>query len=175
MENLVCVGKFGAPHGVRGAIKLKSYTESPENILEYSPLYNKDGSEKFDIKVLSVKQDMLVVKVEGVSDRNEAAALRNRELFAEKDLFPEPEDDEFYFNDLVGMRVVKESGREFGVIVALHNYGGGDVVEISLDNGPKTELFAFTEDNFPLIDMDNDLVVISLPEVEYVNDNDNSN
>ena len=173
MGDLVCVGKFGAPHGIRGAIKIKSYTEDPESIEYYSPLYSKDGKERFDIKVLSSKQDMLVVKVEGVNDRNAAISLRNRELYVDKELFPEPEDDEFYYNDLIGMKVISEDGEPYGVVMALHNYGGGDLIEISPDSEPKTQLFAFTADNFPAVDMENSIIVISLPDITFINANDN--
>jgi 16S rRNA processing protein RimM len=172
-ENLVCVAKITSPHGVRGAVKLKTFTEDPESIRDYSPLYSKDGKEKFEITILSSKEGMLIAKISGVNDRNEAASLRGRELYADKNLFPDLEEDEFYYDDLIGMQVVLENGEEFGSVVNLHNFGGGDLVEISLQGQSKTELFAFTREIFPKIDAENKTVTISLPQIEFISDNDN--
>jgi 16S rRNA processing protein RimM len=172
-KNLVCVAKITSPHGVRGAVKVKSFTQFPDSIAEYSPLYSKNGKEKFDIEILSVKEDMLIVKVKGVGSRNEALPLCGRELYASKDIFPELEEDEFYYDDLIGMKVLLQNGEEFGVVVAVDNYGGGDLVEIKLQHSEKKEFFEFTKEVFPEINITDGNVVICPPEVEFVSDNDN--
>jgi 16S rRNA processing protein RimM len=172
-ENLIIVAKITSPHGVRGAVKVKSFTEFPDSVAEYSPLYSKNGQEKFDIEILSANEDMLVVKINGVNDRNGAEALRGRDLYADKDLFPELEEDEFYYEDLIGLPVLLQDGQQFGVVLTVDNYGGGDVVEIKLQGVEKTEFFAFTKEIFPQINIEAGNVLICPPEVEFVSENDN--
>lgn len=171
-EKLVCVGKIIAAHGIKGAVKIKSYTEIPQSLVEYSPLYNKDGSEIFEIKSLSVNKDVIIAVVNGMNSRNDAELLKGRDLFADKALFSETEEGEFYQDDLIGLAAKTEDGEIFGKILAIHNYGGGDIIEIRMQNSQKTELFAFTGEIFPEVDIEDGYVVICPPEVEYLNDND---
>jgi 16S rRNA processing protein RimM len=172
-KNLVCIAKIASPHGVQGAVKIKTFTADPEAIAVYSPLYGKDGETTYKIKILSVKDDMVTVRIEGVNDRNSAAALCNKELFADKDLFPELEEDEFYYEDIIGMKVELEDGTPYGIVLSVDNYGGGDILEISCDGSGKVELFSFTKETFPFIDAEAGDITISPPEFEFVGDNDN--
>lgn len=172
MKNLICVAKIGSPHGVRGAVKIKSFTADPESIVDYSPLYLKDGVTSFKIKILSVKEDIVTVKIDGIDDRNSAATLCNKELFADKALFPETEEDEFYYEDLIGLAVINEDGSKYGTVLTVDNYGGGDILEIGLEGGTK-EMFAFTKEIFPEINIKKGEITISLPEIDFVKDNDN--
>lgn len=171
-KKLICVGKFASPHGVRGSIKIKSFTGDPTRIGEYSPLYNKSGEREFVIKILSSNQDMLIVKVDGVSSREEADKLKNMEIYADKAKFDELEEDEFYYDDLIGMNVLLDDGEKFGVVLAVQNFGGCDLIEISVDNSSKSEFFAFTKEIFPEINLKEGYVTICPPEVEFANDND---
>ena len=169
-SKLVCVGKITSAHGIKGAVKVKSYTEIPESLVGYSPLYNKTGSKVYEISLLSSNSDMLIVKIKGVTGRNEAEILRNQDLFAKKDLFPEVEEEEFYYDDLISMKVLTDKGEDFGEILAVSNYGGGDVLEVKVFSDGKKELFAFTKEIFPEILLEEGYVVINLPEVEHIQD-----
>lgn len=172
-EKLICVGKITSAHGIRGAVKIHSYTEIPAALVDYSPLYSKSGQEKFDIQLLSINNEMIIAKVNNISDRNEAEKLRGRELYAERDKFPEAEENEFYYEDLKGMKVLKD-GDKFGVVLDVHNYGAGDLIEIDIGDG-KTDLFPFNRDIFPVINVGEGYMTIIPPEMEYVQDNDNDN
>jgi len=171
-KDLVCVAKVASPHGVRGAVKLKAYTADPASLADYSPLYNKNGSKEFRIRILSTKNEMVTVKIEGIESRDEVAKLTNTELYADKNLFEELEEDEFYYSDLIGMEVFTVDGKKFGVIINIDDYGSGDVVEISLESGSH-EMFPFDKKTFPEVSIKENRVIIIPPEVEFVVDNDN--
>src|SRR5262245_52221048 len=132
-DKRIRVGKIGAAHGVRGDIKLWSYTADPLAIADYGPLETADGKRRFEIETLRPQGDFLVVRLAGVSDRNAAVLLRNLELYVSREKFPETEDDEFYIADLVGLKAHDAGGVPFGEIVAVHNFGAGDLIELKLN------------------------------------------
>ena len=135
----IAVGVFGAPHGVRGEVRLKSYTGDPLAIATYAPLTDETGERRFRIKsIRPIKDDMVVVSIEGVSDRDKAAALTRKEIFVTRDQLPPPDDDEFYHADLIGLNTVDEAGVAFGRVTALHNFGAGDLLELAGLGGEET-------------------------------------
>ncbi|MBI1980934.1 MAG: 16S rRNA processing protein RimM [Methylocystis sp.] len=185
VSRLVLLGRFGAPHGVRGEIRLQSFTGDPLAIATYDGLTDKSGARAF--RLHSVRQqgkDMLVAKVEGVDDRNGAEALNRVELYVPRENLPAPEEDEFYIADLVGLRAETREGEALGVIVAVKNFGAGDILEIAPAQGPEnlsalsakamraklgaeTLMFPFTKAVVPIIDLPAGRVVIAPPaEVE---------
>ncbi|WP_363350647.1 ribosome maturation factor RimM [Methylocystis echinoides] len=168
-KNLVLLGRFGAPHGVRGEIRLQSFTADPLAIADYGPLSDKSGARSFTL--LSVRpqgKDMLVARVEGVGDRAGAERLTGAELFIAREKLPAPEDeDEFYLADLVGLRAETRSGEELGVIVAVRNFGAGDILEVAPKAGGETLLFPFTKAIAPIVSVAEGRVIIEPPaEVE---------
>jgi 16S rRNA processing protein RimM len=168
-KSLVLLGRFGAPHGVRGEIRLQSFTADPLAIADYGPLSDKSGARSFTL--LSVRpqgKDMLVARVEGVGDRAGAERLTGAELFIAREKLPAPEDeDEFYLADLVGLRAETRSGEELGVIVAVRNFGAGDILEVAPKAGGETLLFPFTKAIAPIVSVAEGRVVIEPPaEVE---------
>ena len=167
----ILVGRFGAPHGVRGEIRLQSFTGDPRAIAGYGPLQAVDGRRFTLTAVRSVKDNMLVARVTGVADRDAAAALTNVELFIERAVLPPPEDDEFYVADLVGMAAVDGEGRVIGQVVDVPNYGGGDLIEIRPTSGGETLIFAFTKAVVPTIDVEARRVTLVPPdEIEGADD-----
>eukprot|EP01037_Dinobryon_pediforme_P013663 gene13663-13779_t len=121
--DLVLVGIFGAAHGVRGEIRLKSYTQDPAAIGDYGPLSAKTG-QIFELLTLRfVKDDMFVVRIKGVTDRNGAEALTNTELFVPRSQLPPPDDDEFYYSDLIGLRAETPDGVLLGHVRSVENFG----------------------------------------------------
>ncbi len=168
-NNLICIGKIVSAHGIKGAFKIKSYTEKPRDLAKYSPLYNKSGEKQLKMNVISSNKDMLIATMDDVKTRNEAEKLKGKELYIHRDILPETDEEEFYYEDLVGLKVLLEDGEEFGSIIAIHNHGGGDVAEIKLKVSNSTELFAFTKEIFPTIAVKKGHVTLHPPEIEYIN------
>ena len=162
------MGVFGAPQGVRGEVRVKSLTGEPSAIGVYGPLTNKGRSRSFAFESLRpLKDDMLVARLTGVSTREAAEALKGVEIFARRDQLPPPNEDEFYYDDLVGLEAVDAAGGRIGRVVSLMNHGAGDVLEIAPVGGGETLLLPFTKGVVTRIDFDDGRVVIEPPrEVE---------
>jgi 16S rRNA processing protein RimM len=166
---LVLLGRFGAPHGVRGEIRLQSFTRDPSAIASYGPLTDKSGAKSFTlVSVRPQGKDMLVARVEGVDDRTGAERLTGVELYIRRDRLPPPEDeDEFYLADLVGLRAETRTGEVIGTIVAVRNFGAGDILEVSPISGGETLLFPFTKAVVPVVHVGEGRVVIEpMEEIE---------
>ena len=164
MAQGVLVGRFGAPHGIRGEIRLQSFTRDPKAIAGYGPLRAVDGRAFTLVAVRPVKDNMLVVRVAGVDDRTAAEALTGLELSVDRAVLPPPDEDEFYIADLVGLRAVDFEGVPIGTIVDVPNYGGGDLVEVRPLTGGETLLFPFTKNVVPTIDVTGGRVTIVPPD-----------
>jgi 16S rRNA processing protein RimM len=149
----VCLGQFGAAHGVRGEIRLHSFTADPEAIAGYGPLESEDGR-VFEIEAMRPAKDHFVARISGIADRNAAERLKNVKLYVPRERLPEPDEpDEFYYADLVGLTVVGRDGQKLGTIVAVHNFGAGDLIEMNPEGGGKTELLPFDEHHVPVVDV----------------------
>jgi 16S rRNA processing protein RimM len=158
------MGVFGAPRGVRGAMRVKSLTREPAAIGAYGPLTDGKRARVFAFEsVRLVRDDVLVAQVEGVSTRDAAAALTGVEIFARRDQLPPPSDDEFYYHDLVGLEAVDTRGARLGHVASLVNYGAGDILEIAPAGGGETLLLPFTKRVAPTIDFDRGRIVIDPP------------
>jgi len=166
-KNKVLVARFGAAHGVRGEIKLWSFTADPLAVADYGPLESKDGR-RFVIMALRPNKDVLVARIKGVADRNAAEALRNVELFLPRERLPAiEEDDTWYYADLVGLAALAPDGAAIGTVAALHNFGAGDVIEIAPAAGGKTLLLPFSEAVVPEVDVKAGRIVVVMPsEIE---------
>ena len=162
------MGVFGAPQGVRGEVRVKSLTGEPSAIGAYGALTNKGRTRSFAFESLRpLKDDMLVARLAGVSTRDAAEALKGVEIFARRDQLPPPREDEFYYDDLVGLDAVDAEGAPLGRVVSLMNHGAGDVLEIAPVGGGETLLLPFTKGVARRIDFDDRRIIIELPrEVE---------
>jgi 16S rRNA processing protein RimM len=168
-DDRILVGVLGAPHGVRGELRLKSYTQDPLAIVDYSPLEDPSGRRKFVVVAARpVKDDMLVVRLEGVEDRDAAAALTNTRLFVPRDRLPPPDDeDEFYHADLIGLSVETVEGEKIGTIQAVLDFGAGEILEIRPSDGARAFMLPFTKDVVPNVDVKNGRMIVTIPaEVE---------
>ncbi len=160
----VVLARLGAAHGIRGEIRLKSYTGDPAAVAEYGPLDAPDGRTFAIAAIRPVGDDMFVVRLEGVRDRTAAEALNGIELSVARGRLPEPDEDDFYHADLIGLAAVSPAGEAIGTVVAVHNHGAGDVLEIAPDGGEPL-LVPFTRETVPTIDIPaRRLVVSPLPE-----------
>ena len=164
MAGRILVGRFGAPHGVRGEIRLQSFTQEPKAIADYGPLAAGDGRAFTLTSVRPIKATMLVARVAGVTDRTAAEALTHVELFLDRAALPPPDEDEFYIADLIGLDAVDEGGALLGTVVAVPNYGGGDLVEVRPSTGGESLLFPFTKAVVPAIDIAARRVTIAPPD-----------
>jgi 16S rRNA processing protein RimM len=163
-DRLILMGVFGAPQGVRGEIRVKSLTGEPGAIGAYGPLTDKGGTRAFAFESLRpLKDGMLVARLAGVSTREAAETLKNVELFVRRDQMPPPSENEFYYDDLVGLEAVDAAGAALGRVVSLMNYGAGDVLEIAPAQGGETLLLPFTKRVAPRIDFDAGRIVIEPP------------
>ncbi len=161
-EDKLCVGVFVGAHGVRGDLRVKSFTDDPEDLVSYGPLTDAGGTREFKLRILGSARGMMRAHMDGVEDRNAAEALAGVELYAARDRLPEPEGGEFYYADLVGLRAERPDGSLYGTVRALHDFGAGDVIEIALAEGGVVVL-PFTEAVTPEIDLDAGRMVIVPP------------
>jgi 16S rRNA processing protein RimM len=160
----VCLGQFGAAHGVRGEIRLHSFTADPEAIAAYGPLESEDGR-VFKIEAMRPAKDHFVARVSGIADRNAAELLKNVKLYVPRERLPElDEPDEFYHADLIGLSVVDREGQKLGTVVAVHNFGAGDLIEMTPEGGGKTELLPFDEVHVPVVDIAAGKIVVVPPQ-----------
>jgi 16S rRNA processing protein RimM len=163
--NKVLVARIGAPHGVRGEVKLWSFTQEPEAVADYGPLETADGGRYFKIEALRAAKDHFVARLGGIADRNAAEALRNVELFVPRDRLPPVEEpDTFYHADLIGLRAVTADGATLGTVTAMHNFGAGDIIEIAPEAGGAPLMLSFTETNVPEVDLKARQIVVVVPE-----------
>ena len=155
--DLVLLGEFGRAHGLKGEVRLKSFTGDPQAIATYGPLTTGLGR----IVILrSVRPapggapDLLIAKVEGVDTREAAETLNRVTLRLPRDRLPPPDgEDEFLLTDLIGLTAQSTAGATLGTIVAVPNYGGGDLLEIAREGGGTTALVPFTKTFVPLVDI----------------------
>jgi len=160
----VCVARIGAAHGVRGEVKLWSFTQDPAAVASYGPLETQDGTRRFEIEALRPAKDHFVARIAGVGDRDAAERLRNLELFIPRARLPKiEEDDTYYHADLIGLRAVTQDGEDIGTISAIHNFGASDVIEIKPVAGGEVMLLPFTDATVPEIDLDARRIVVVLP------------
>jgi 16S rRNA processing protein RimM len=160
----ICLGQIGAAHGIRGEVRLRSFTAEPEAIAGYGPLETEDGR-VFEIEALRPAKDHFVARLSGVADRNAAEQLASLKLYVPRERLPEPEaDDEYYHADLIGLAVVDRAGRKLGTVVAIHNFGAGDLIEMLPEAGGKTELVPFDRATVPEVDLAAGRLVVAQPK-----------
>jgi 16S rRNA processing protein RimM len=167
----VCLGQIGAAHGVRGEVRLHSFTADPAAIASYGPLESEDGR-VFEIEAMRAAKDHFVARISGVADRNAAERLKNTKLYVPRERLPEPDEpDEFYHADLVGLAIVDRAGHKLGTVIAVHNFGAGDLIEMSPEGGGKTALLPFDEFHVPVVDIGAGRIV-AVPPTSSASEND---
>ena len=160
---LICVARIGAAHGVRGEVKLWPFTEDPMAVIDYGPLSTKDGARQFEVVRARVAKDHLVAVLKGITTREDAERVNGIELYIQRDKLPPTEAGEYYHADLIGLRAIDEAGAAIGKVLAVHNFGAGDIIEIAPPQGP-TLLLPFTDAVVPTVDLAEGHVVIVLPQ-----------
>jgi 16S rRNA processing protein RimM len=166
MTNSICVARIGAAHGTGGEVRLWPYTARAEDVAAYGPLQTADGTRVFEIVSLRPGKDFLVARLKGVTDRTAAERLCNTDLYVPRERLPEPEPDEFYHADLIGLRADDTAGKAVGAVVAVHNFGAGDILEIAPEAGGETLMLPFSATAVPAVEIAVGRIVIVLPEDE---------
>lgn len=163
MAARIKVAAVTAAHGIKGEVKIKSLTEQPEDIARYQPLYDAAGGQIRLSLTGKGSGGTLIARIQGVSDRNEAELWVRKELFADASALPPPDEGEYYAHALIGMQVRDTDASFIGTVLALHNFGAGDILEIEYPDG-KSEMFPFQDAFFPEIDMENRSILFIPPE-----------
>ncbi|MEJ0095440.1 MAG: ribosome maturation factor RimM [Methylocella sp.] len=164
----ILVGRFGAPHGLKGDLRLQSFTDVPNAIASYEPLTDASGVRRFSIKTLRhVKDNVFVARIVGIEDRTAAESLTNLQLFLPRDCLPKTDEDEFYLADLIGLAAVRKSGESIGRVTNVLNFGAGDILEIAPEGGGEALLLPFAKAVVPEIDIKGGRLIVAPPvEIE---------
>ena len=166
MTARVCVARIGAPQGLRGEVKLWTFTEDPFAVTRYGPLSIKDSARQLEVTQARAAKDHLVATLTGVTTREEAERLNGVELYIARDKLPDTDEGEFYHTDLIGLAAFDAAGTTLGTVAAIHNFGAGDIIEIAPARGP-TLMLPFTVAVVPTVDIAGGRVVIEMPgEIE---------
>ena len=142
-EKSVQMAVIGAPHGVKGEVRVKTFTGDPLALGDYGPLRSADGR-TFTVAAIRPAKNVVVVRFREIASREAAEAVTGTELFIDRSALPDDlDEDEFYHADLIGLAVRDETGAPVGKVVAIQNFGGGDIVEVAL-TGRRTVMIPFT-------------------------------
>ncbi|HXL67323.1 MAG TPA: ribosome maturation factor RimM [Xanthobacteraceae bacterium] len=159
----VCVAKIGAAHGLRGEVRLFSFTREPMAVRGYGPFEDESGERSLVLEALRNAGDHLVARFEGVNDRDAARALTNVSLYVPRARLPEPEAESFYHADLIGLRVQAKDGRALGTVAAVQDYGAGGILEIAPASGGEAVMLPFVEAFVPEVDLQAGVIVVDPP------------
>jgi 16S rRNA processing protein RimM len=162
-DERVLLGEFGAAQGLKGEVRIRSFTAHAAAIAGYGPLEDEAGN-PVEIESVRATPKALIARVKGVTTREAAEALTGRKLYLPRRRLPAREEEEWYHADLIGLEALDRQGRCLGVIVAIHNFGAGDLLEMKPANGGPTVLVPFTRDTVPEIDVEGGRLILNPPE-----------
>jgi 16S rRNA processing protein RimM len=166
MAASICIARVGAAHGVRGEVKLWTFTEDPLAVLRYGTLATQDGTRQFVVTHAREAKGHLVATLKGIATRDDAERLNGIELYIAREKLPATGEDEYYHADLIGLAAVNVADEPLGRVTAIHNFGAGDIIEIAPPHGTAM-LLPFTNAVVPTVDLAAGRVVIELPaEIE---------
>jgi 16S rRNA processing protein RimM len=151
-DNRLCMGVIVGARGLKGDLRIKSFTDTATDICAYGPVTTDDGTE-LKLKVTGEAKGVVIGRVAGVDDRTKADALKGQKLYVARNALPDTEDkDEFYHADLLGLSVMDETGKECGTVNAIYDFGGGDIIDVRLPDS-RTLMVPFTADSVPKVDL----------------------
>ncbi|SDE91896.1 ribosome maturation factor RimM [Rhodospira trueperi] len=155
MAERVCLGVVVGVHGVRGAVRVKSFTADPADVGAYGPVWTEDGARSWGLSVVGDAKGVVLCRLDGVDDRTAAEALKGLRLYVPRDALPPAgEDEEYYHADLIGLRVERQDGTALGTVRAVHDFGAGDVLDVTpTAAGGKPLMIPFTRAAVPVVDV----------------------
>lgn len=163
-EARVLVGAIAGAFGVQGEVRLKSFCAEPAAIASYGPLATEDGARSFRISLTRPIPNGFAARFSGVATREQAEALKGTRLYADRDRLPALGDDEFYHADLIGLTVLDTGGAPVGKVVAVHNHGAGDLLEVARPGQKAAALLPFTREIVPTVDLASGRIIADIPE-----------
>jgi 16S rRNA processing protein RimM len=158
----VCVGVIVGAHGVKGAVKIKCFTERPVDVTSYGPVETEDGQRRLALTLISAGKGVVTAAIAGIGDRDVAQGLRGTKLYVPRTALPPAGEEEFYYGDLVGLKALTTEGADLGVVTGVFDFGGGDVIEVEGAQGAR--MFSFTRTVVPVVDVAGGRVVIAPPD-----------
>ena len=164
MSARVCVGAIAGSYGVRGEVRLKSFCAEPQDIATYGALLTEDGARSFEVRLTGPIKNGFAARLSGVGTKEQADALKGTRLYVDRERLPEPDEDEYYHADLIGVDVVDTGGTALGQVRAVLNHGAGDLLEIT---GPRIKspvLLPFTKEAVPTVDLTGRRIVADPPD-----------
>ena len=168
MTDLICLAKIVAAHGIRGEVKIKTFTAMPKDVFSYGALSNIDGTRFFELIFKGLMKGLVRVQIKGVNTRNEAESLVGEELYISRDKLPELQNDTFYQADLVGADVLDvKTASKIGHVVGVYNFGAGDILEIKFDDVKQTEMLPFNNSYVPSVDVKNKTIGVAFRSMNY--------
>ena len=176
-EDRICVGVITGARGLKGEVRIKSFTANPINIATYGLVSTKNGRKLFKLTIKSHAKDILIAQLDGIENRDLAEKLKGERLYVPRSALPDPETGEFYQADIIGLYAETNNGERLGLIEAIHNFGASDILEISCDDkGTKDNiLIPFTHEMVPLIDIKERRVVVNPPKYFDLDEPDKKN
>jgi len=159
----ICVGAIAGAFGVRGEAKIKCFTDDPGAVGDYGPLHTEDGKRTFTLKLTRQIKGGFAARLTGVDMREDAEALKGTRLYADRSAMPEPDEEEFYYADLLGLRIETADGSLLGKIKAVQDFGAGDVIEYLPEGGGDSQYLAFTREVVPTVDVAGGKVIADPP------------
>ncbi len=163
----VLLGRITGAHGLKGEVKIAAFTAEPEDVAAYGPLTSADGSPA--VEIVSLRHaggGTVIARLRGIADRNEAERLRGTGLYVARALLPPAGADEYYHSDLIGLAAISPEGDALGEIVAVQNFGAGDLLELRPLKGGQTELIPFEAAHVPKVDLEAGRITIIIPACE---------
>jgi 16S rRNA processing protein RimM len=158
----ICLGVVTGPHGVRGAVRIKSFTGEPEGIARYGPLTDETGGRRFELHLIGVAKGVVIARLSGVEDRDQAEALRGLRLHLPRTALPQTEAEEYYHADLIGLEAVLGDGTPVGRVRAVHDFGAGDTLELARPGMPPV-MVPFTRAVVPSVELAAGRLVLDPP------------
>jgi 16S rRNA processing protein RimM len=163
-DAMIFVGAIAGAFGVKGEVRLKSFTSEPEAIADYGPIFTEDGTRFFDVSLTGRLKNALSAKLSGVHTKEQADAIKGLQLFVPRSKFPQLPDDEYYYADLVGLGVFDAGGAQLGTVQSVQNHGASDILEILQPGTSATVLLSFTQKSVPTVDTKAAKIIIDPPD-----------
>ena len=164
----VCLGVIVGVKGLRGEVRVKSFTEDPADVAAYGPLATEDGR-TLALTVSGAAQGAVTARIKGVIDRNGAEALKGLKLYVARDALPAADEGSYYHADLVGLAAELVSGEKLGTVVGVYNFGAGDMIDVAMDGG-RSELVPFNDDTVAAVDLESGVLRINPVKGLFEND-----
>jgi 16S rRNA processing protein RimM len=162
-EQRVLMGVIAGAHGVRGLLRVKSFAAAADSLTAYGPLEDERGERGFALEPVGAAKGVLIMRLDGVADRDAAEALKGTRLYLPRAALPEPGEEEYYHADLLGLAVMLKDGSALGRVRAVHAYGAGDSLEVERPDG-RTVIVPFTTAVVPVVDIKAGRLVVDPPD-----------